>query len=60
VTALQAVRDHGAVESGQNVLIDGAAGGAGTFGVQIAKSLGARVTGVCSTQNLELVRSIGA
>ena len=60
VTALQAVRDHGAVASGQEILINGAAGGVGTFAVQIAKSLDARVTGVCSTQNLELVRSIGA
>ena len=60
VTALQAVRDHGGVEAGQNVLINGAAGGVGTFAVQIAKSLGARVTGVCSRQNVELVRSIGA
>jgi NADPH:quinone reductase-like Zn-dependent oxidoreductase len=60
VTALQAVRDHGAVEAAQHVLINGAAGGVGTFAVQIAKSLGAHVTGVCSTQNVALVRSLGA
>jgi NADPH:quinone reductase-like Zn-dependent oxidoreductase len=60
LTALQALRDHGHVEPGQRVLINGAAGGVGTFGVQIAKVLGAQVTGVCSTGNLDLVRSIGA
>jgi NADPH:quinone reductase-like Zn-dependent oxidoreductase len=60
VTALQALRDGGAVQPGQRVLINGAAGGVGTFAVQIAKSLGAHVTGVCSTRNVELVRSIGA
>jgi NADPH:quinone reductase-like Zn-dependent oxidoreductase len=60
ITALQGLRDKGSVQTGQAVLINGAAGGVGTFAVQIAKSLGARVTGVCSTRNVELLRSIGA
>jgi NADPH:quinone reductase-like Zn-dependent oxidoreductase len=60
LTAIQALRDAGHVEAGQHVLIIGASGGVGTFAVQIAKALGATVTGVCSTAKLDLVRSIGA
>ncbi|WP_017597505.1 NAD(P)-dependent alcohol dehydrogenase [Nocardiopsis lucentensis] len=60
LTALRGIRDAGAVRAGHRVLVNGASGGVGTFAVQIARSLGAHVTGVCGTRNLDLVRSIGA
>ena len=60
ITALQELRDHGQLKPGQKVLINGASGGVGTFAVQIAKALGAEVTGVCSPRNVGRARSLGA
>jgi NADPH:quinone reductase-like Zn-dependent oxidoreductase len=60
ITALQGLRDHGQIRPGQNVLIDGASGGVGTFAIQIAKAFGSNVTAVCSSRNIDRARAIGA